>query len=558
MGSDKCCRRAPVTVALALAVLVGAGDAFVPLLAEGQAGFWNQLVVGADKAYNDRIGGLTLNSNRPIASLIDRETPTTFETRWDVTAVHNRLAFMRGSASETLSFNPDGSARFNGAMRVYGVLRVTNLDITVADAGDRERAFVVGTNTTSILRLGNDKISPFIQSVKGNLALNPHLGSNRAGVGVVVFSVDKPRKELDVHSDAWLEKALKLGASGETTLTSKQLRFANGGGWADGGAGWITSLKEKPVHFGGGAVFGKQLGIGIEISRPDFRLQVHDGHFVVTQHVSTFLKGVTTYIMPSGSFIKAYDYTRKKLQKLRITGTKILINPGQNTDGRTCIGCSNPEHHLQSEGNMYVNGNVFVNKDLHVTGHMHIDKVITSQVFIHSRPETPEFGRGLMIGNDLPNSYHTRSNMRIGYNKNYGWIQSHQEVPIAVNPIGGKTCIGCTKLEKEDVELEVKGDTMIDGEVYVATLRKTTEEVPTPKTDQKDVLLLQENETPSLSQITENLKTDGNLKHMDLVHAWASAAKLTQGNRDKMQAHRRIIRDNANVIHNLETKIAHM
>merc|ERR1711924_583160 len=106
-----------------------------------------------------------------------------------------------------------------------------------------------------------------------------------------------------------------------------------------------------------------------------------------------------------------------KLQKWRITGTKILLNPSQKGDGRVCVGCDKPEHHLQSEGNMYVNGNVFVNMHLHVKGHMHIDKIITPHVVIHSRAETPQYGRGIMIGNDLPNKWKTKTNMRIGYNK---------------------------------------------------------------------------------------------------------------------------------------------
>merc|ERR1719178_76225 len=85
-----------------------------------------------------------------------------------------------------------------------------------------------------------------------------------------------------------------------------------------------------------------------------------------------------------------------------------------------------------------------------------------------------------MIGNDLKNEYGTVTNMRLGYNKGYGWIQSHLAVPVAVNPIGGGTCISCTELSREDVELEVNGDALIDGELYIATLpskeRQTTQE----------------------------------------------------------------------------------
>jgi hypothetical protein len=535
------------------------GEAFVALSTEGQAGFWNQLVVGADKAFDDRIGGLTIKSDRPLASLIDRDTPDKLANRWDLTVRDKRLAFVRGDAkTETLSFDSTGNAQFNGAMRVDGVLRIKNLALKATEIGPDASAFAVGTAKTANLRLGTAKEYSYIQSDRGNLLLNPHVGKEgKPTGGVSAFSSNVPRKHLDVHSAVWLEKELKLGDKGSTTLSGTKLRFAQGGGWTTQGD-WVASLKEKPVHFGGGAVFGTRLGIGIEVARKDFRLQVHDGHFVVTKHVSKFLKGVTTYVMPSAAFIKAYDYTRKKLQKLRITGTKVLINPGQKSDGRTCIGCTNPEHHLQSEGNMYVNGNVYVNKNLHVSGHMHIDKVITPRVFIHSRAETPEYGRGLMIGNDLPNKYKTKTNMRIGYNKGYGWIQSHKEVPMVVNPIGGKTIIGGKKLEKSDVELQVEGHAMVDGELYVATLKKKKKKPKKKEEETEDALVLLQESLSSSSrhEMKRILKNENKLEHIDLVESWASATRLIKDNRNKMQAHRAKILENAKVIRSLEAKLA--
>merc|ERR1712166_984609 len=149
---------------------------------------------------------------------------------------------------------------------------------------------------------------------------------------------------------------------------------------------------------------------------------------------------------------------------------------------------------------------------------MHTDKVITPQVFIHSQPETPQQGRGLMIGNDLDNKHSTKTNMRIGYNtenkKGYGWIQSHPlvDVPVVVNPLGGSTCIACTEFDTDkagntlDVELQVSGDTLIDGEIYVATLKNKKHETK-PLQKEPTTVFLEESETesPSLSQVKQIL-----------------------------------------------------
>merc|ERR1711959_629625 len=367
------------------------------------------------------------------------------------------------------------------------------------------------------------------------------------------FSRKAPKHVLDVYGDLSLSTSLRLGASGKTKLTNNKLKFALGGGWTSKNSKWISSLKTKPVHFGGGAVFGSRLGIGIEAKRKDFRLQVHNGHFVVTAKVGKFLKGLTTYVTPTGSHVRAYDYTRKKLQKWRITGTKVLLNPDQKEDGRVCVGCEKPEHHLQSEGNMDVNGNVYVNMHLHVKGHMHIDKVITPRVLIHSRAETPQYGRGIMIGNDSPNKWKTKTNMRIGYNKDYAWVQSHKEVPLVVNPIGGSTCITCTAPKKK-IELQVGGHGYVGGELYVATLKKKKKKGKKGakkggKEEQEAMSAL------SLAEARTVLQKELGAEELNVVSAWGSAAKIVQENHKSILKRKSQIADNEVAIRSLERQI---
>jgi len=510
------------------------------------------VVLGVDKAYADRIGGLTIKGDKPVASFVDRETPTDFAKRWDIISQGQKLAVYRSMGDKLMSVDNLGNAIFKGKMKVDGVLRVKNLALegVVSEPKAADFTLRIGTEQTASMRLGSSAKFAWVQSEKtAHLVFNPRLKNDKVALGVTMFAEATPKHTVDVHGDLFVDQSLKLGKMGKTKLEPNQLTFAMGGGWTSTDPGWISSLKNKPVQFGG-AVFGTRLGIGTEVTTPGFRLEVHNGHFVVTSKIGKFLKGLTTYVMPEGAHVKAYDYTRKQLQKWRITGTTIYLNPGQKTDGRVCIGCSKPEHHLQSEGNMYVNGNVFVNKHLHVKGHMHIDKIITPKVFIHSRSETPKYGRGIMIGNDLPNKWKTKTNMRMGWNENFAWIQSHKEVPLAINPIGGATCIGC-KAPGKDIELEVAGDSFVNGEMFVATLKKKKPKKTDAKTPTEE-----DEDTFSLQEATSLLEKEMGATELNVMSAMSAATKIVQHNHRNIAARKTQIQTNEAAIQALERQLA--
>lgn len=543
-------------VLCALCVFEG-GEAYVPLAVEGQGGFWNQIVVGKDKAYADRIGGLTVKGNKPVASFVDRETPSEFAKRWDITSEGNRMAMYRGMQTKLMSLDTLGNAIFVGKMKIDGVLRVKNLALegVQAKADEGGSTLAIGTDLTSSMKLGASDKSAWVQSNKGeHLVFNPRVSKDNVARATTLFSEEAPKHTVDAKSDLHVVNSIKLGEAGKTTLETNKLTFAMGGGWTSTDPLWISSLKTKPIQVGG-AVFGTRLGVGIEADK-QFRLQVHNGHFVVTGKVGSLLKGLTTYVTPTGSHVRAYDYTRKKLQKWRITGTKILLNPDQKEDGRVCVGCTSPQHHLQSEGNMYVNGNVFVNKHLHVKGHMHIDKIITPQVFVHSKIETPQYGRGIMIGNDLPNKYKTKTNMRIGYTKEYAWIQSHAEVPLDLNPIGGATCIGCT-VPVKGIELQLGGDGYVTGELFVATLKKKKKtKKPTPAPAPASRRLLTVDDELTLAEAKTGLKQQLEAEHVDVMSAWSSATKIVQDNHARIASRQSLIERNEGAIASLERQVA--
>jgi len=566
---------AALLVTVALLLICDGGEAYNPLHIEGQGGFWNQIVVGKDKAYSDRIGGLTVKGKVPLVTFIDRETPLEYAKRWDMTAENKKLTIHRAHPGLKLfSVDGMGNAIFKGKMKIDGVLRVKNLELyglASNSVTEEQSTLKIGTNLTASMKLGNYKQTAYIQTEKEvHLAFNP--AATKVEMGTTMLGESTPKHTVDVKEDMYVAAKLKMGKMGRTTLEANQLTFAFGGGWTSTDTAWISSLKTKPVQMGGG-VFGTRLGVGTDIAEADiapgkkkegFRLEVHNGHFVVTRKIGKFLKGLTTYMMPEGGHMKAYDYSRKALQKWRITGTKILLNPGQKSDGRVCIGCEKPEHHLQSEGNMYVNGNVFVNKHLHVKGHMHIDKIITPQVFIHSAIETPKYGRGVMIGNDLPNKWKTTTNMRMGYTETYAWIQSHKEVPLVINPIGGATCIAC-KAPKKHMELQIGGHALVDGEVFVATLKKKTPAptpVPTaaaPAEEESEQLREGEesqDEALSLEEAKDVLENEMGAVELNVMSAWSSAAKIMQNNHRKIQDRNSQIQQNENAIRALERQLS--
>jgi hypothetical protein len=81
-----------------------------------------------------------------------------------------------------------------------------------------------------------------------------------------------------------------------------------------------------------------------------------------------------------------------------------------------------------------------------------------SKLHIHDKSTTANTGT-LIIG---PTN---GSNLRLGYNTSYSWIQSHGAKPLAINPIGNNVGIGTT--DPKD-KLDVKGNVSVSGDVKAA------------------------------------------------------------------------------------------
>ena len=71
-------------------------------------------------------------------------------------------------------------------------------------------------------------------------------------------------------------------------------------------------------------------------------------------------------------------------------------------------------------------------------------------------------------GNSLIIGPTTQSNLRLGYNQNYSWIQSHGSKPLAINSIGNNVGIGTT--DPGAYKLNVQGDTLVSGAAHSGAL----------------------------------------------------------------------------------------
>merc|ERR1712188_48190 len=113
-------------------------------------------------------------------------------------------------------------------------------------------------------------------------------------------------------------------------------------------------------------------------------------------------------------------------------------------------------------------------------------------------------------------------------------------------------------MEKKDVELQVQGHALIDGELYVATLKKKkkTKEAEKANVEGASVLLQESTSSVTMEHVRNALRNEGKVGHTDLVNAWAVAAKMIKQNSEKMRLHRQAILENTKVIRNLEAAIA--
>jgi len=531
--------------------------ASAPLRVDGRAGFWNQVVIGADTAYDKRIGGLTITGEKPVLSIVDRNSPLQLGQRWDIESQGDILAVrsVYGSKdSVPLSVTRKGDVVFSGKVAVDGVLRVKNLDLEGVKAqANNEQVFSlkIGDNlAASSMRLGSNTDNAWVQvDRRGTLALNP---VNDKDKGVVMFGRERSAHALDVKGDMWVDTAVRIGKgenrTGTTTLTTQTLNFAKGGGWSGAREGWIVSQKGIQAN---GAVFGKSLSIGTEVTLPDARLQVHNGHFAVTSKVGENLQGLATFVLPRSSHIKAYDYTRKTPQNLRVEGSQILLNPDQKSP-RVGIGVENPTHALETRGNIYINGHVKAKQDLKMEGNMHVDKIITPKVFVHSPDENPHSGRGVILGDPEPNESKIQTTMRMGWSKGYTWVQStspHGQVPLTLNPIGGATCIGC-KAPSEIATLQVGGHTYVAGDLYVATInKKKKKEGSELKEDDSSE---GEGEDFSLDEAATVLEKELGATELNVMSAWSSSAKIIQNNHAEVLERNAKIQSNEAAIQALE------
>ena len=106
-------------------------------------------------------------------------------------------------------------------------------------------------------------------------------------------------------------------------------------------------------------------------------------------------------------------------------------------------------------GSLSIEGDLSIEKSLIVEG----ETELKQNLQIINKSENAD-GNTLILGNT------NASNLRLGYEQNYSWIQSHGSKPLAINPLGNNVGIGT---DNPNAKLEVNGDLKIAKNIDILT-----------------------------------------------------------------------------------------
>jgi hypothetical protein len=326
--------------------------------------------------------------------------------------------------------------------------------------------------------------------------LNPDMSTMRP----IGFGTTNPLKDFHVGTEAWATGKLLVST---TTLQHDKMSFGDDVGWDGGNKLFIQPLERKTLWTEGGGFFGGHVGVKTPPTK-EFAFTAGKGAKVaLVGFVNHHFRAMVNYQTESMAYIRGIGAKLKKdstteweyyEQPIRLRGRQVFLSPLKD-DGRVGVGTSKPEHHLHTEGEMYINGHLHVNQHLHVKGKMIVDKVLSSSVFVHAKSSNPP-EKSLILGDkdgltadDM--KHEGRLTFHIGYTltapKVYGYLQAleHEKTPslIALNPMGNHVGIG-TRTPR--ATLEVKGDTLVTGDMYVKNVAKPQPTgTPAPKAEAK-------------------------------------------------------------------------
>jgi len=405
---------------------------------------------------------VTLAGSKAALVLHDRkESEFSEETRWALFSAQGKLRSHRRGNQGGIMLDADTS-RILKDLDVGGTVKSNGLSLqgtgnSKPDA-DTGEAVLIGEHQGRNLRFGYDTGHTWIQSGSAFLALNP-LGKNAVCVGTTTA-----HKKFTVGGGHLrVTKKLYVGDTRKAYISGTKLQFAHGGSWQMTDDNAMST--DVPVSTKGSGFFTGNVGIGTEPKFPTMKLQVHGGPVLVTDKAD---RGLSISQTKGGALLRSWNLDRKSHEALLIEGAPLLIQP---TSGSALFGTtvSKPDMKIHVHGNMYVHGHMYAPENLHVRDHAMMDHLVMPSLSLKNEPQSPD-GDTLVLGHTKmsnegssgesawegspPKKVLTKGiNLRLGYHRDYTWIQVHGKEnghhhPLALNPLGNGVAIGSTSIDK--------------------------------------------------------------------------------------------------------------
>lgn len=447
----------------------------------GSASFQDGFSVGSH-AHTPSSGsaGLVLAGGTASLVLHDRKEPEFNDrTRWGFYSASGQLRSHRRGNSGGIILD----AQTTKILRDLNVERTVKSSALVLPGSGNTKpdgkgeTVLIGQEKSKNLRFGYDTGYSWIQSGSSSLALNP-LGKNPVCVGTTT-----PKKKFTVGGGHLrVTKKLYLGEEYKAFVSDSKLQFEHGSGWM-GDDDAMSTVEDVPVFTKGGGFFSGNVGIGTKPKFPTMRLQVHGGPVLVTDRAD---RGLAITQTKAGALMRAWNLDTKKHEALLIEGSPLLIQPD---DGVALFGTTVAEKgmKLHIHGNLYVHGHMYAHENMHVRDHAVMEHLVMPSLSLKNKPQSPD-GDTLVLGHTKM-SYEGSSaegpwektppkksltqgvNLRLGYDKDYTWIQVHGKEnghhrPLALNPFGNTVSIGSTNPDKR-ARFYAKGNGYVLGTLYL-------------------------------------------------------------------------------------------
>lgn len=445
-----------------------------------EAGFNRVLVSGAksELAFHDR-----------------DEAACTSDKRWNLYATETTLRSHRpgGKGGFVIS---ETQSRFLQDLNIGGTIDMKTIAIKgsgpVAADSSESPPILVGNADALHMKLGYSTGHAWVQSMKSHLVLSPSKSAITVGTETAQDLGGSKKAHLTVGEGHLkiTDKFTVGGSTGKASLTETHMTFGHGGGFQMTDTAYLKTIGDRPVYTQGAGKFMGNVGVGTLPKFPTFRLQVHikeshaHGAVMVTDKSD---KGLTLGQSAEGALLRSWNVDTAKHEAMLVEASPLLIQP---KSGVVLFGTTvkMANMHLHVKGNLYIHGHMFAMKNLHVKDHAKLNKLHMPSMSLKNQPQSPD-GDTLVLGHMRKGNKEGESeaapwedasaaaveiegiNMRLGYHKDYTWVQVHgikkgHHFPLVLNHLGNTVALGTVNPNKK-YSMHANGNGYVLGKLYV-------------------------------------------------------------------------------------------